>query len=60
MSMAKKVVIGVVVAIVVLAFGAKYFIDQKFDPQNQLKEMHQAFMKEDRKAFYSYFEFPKY
>ena len=59
MSMAKKIIIGVVVAIVALAFGAKYFIDQKFDPQNQLKEMHQAFTKEDRKAFYSYFEFPE-
>lgn len=59
MSLAKKIITGVVVAIVVFAFGAKYFIDQKFDPQNQLKEMHQAFMKEDHKAFYSYFEFPK-
>ena len=59
MSKAKKIIIGVVVALVALAFGAKYFIDQKFDPQNQLKEMHKAFTKEDSKAFYSYFEFPE-
>lgn len=59
MSLAKKMIIGVVVAIVLLAFGAKYFIGQKYDPKNQLKEMHQAFTNEDRKAFYSYFETPK-
>lgn len=59
MSLMGKVVLSLIIGIVALLFGTKYFLNQKFDPEKQLKEMHAAFIEEDYKKFYSYFEFPE-